>query len=91
MGRPRKEKIIQAAIRKDGIVYTMPPPARHNNILHLCEELTTSGLVMARGDQGFVTNTGRFVDRIEAASIAIAAKQIEELKWPPSLYSEDLW
>lgn len=88
---PRKEKIIQAAIKKDGVVYTLPQPARHNQVLRLCEELLTKGLVRARGDQGFLTNKGRFVDRIEAAAIALAAKQIEKLGWPPNLYSEDLW
>lgn len=39
--------------------------------------------------QGFITNTNRFVDRIEAAKIAFEAKQIKEpLKY---LKSEDIY
>lgn len=39
--------------------------------------------------QGFITNTGRFVDRVEAAKIAFEAEQI---KYPKDiLYSEDLY
>jgi hypothetical protein len=42
-------------------------------------------------EQGFVTSDGRFVGRKQAGCIAILAGQIERLKWPPLLYSEDLW
>lgn len=42
--------------------------------------------------QGFLTNKNRFVDRTEAMSIAINAKQIIEGKYSNTeLYSEDLW
>ena len=40
-------------------------------------------------EQGFLTNTNRFVDRKEAGQIAFAAGQTEELK--TTLYSEDLY
>lgn len=40
-------------------------------------------------EQGFLTNTNRFVDRQEAAKIAFAAGQIE--KEIQTLYSEDLY
>lgn len=44
------------------------------------------------GEQGFVTSTGRFVDRKEAAKIALAAGQIKELKYQKeTLFSEELW
>jgi hypothetical protein len=39
--------------------------------------------------QGFLTNTNRFVDRIEASVIAYHAKQIESMV--PELKSEDLY
>jgi hypothetical protein len=45
----------------------------------------------AQHHQGFYTSAGRFVDRVEAVEIAKAAGQITEPKWPPQLYSEDLW
>ena len=41
--------------------------------------------------QGFLTNKGRFVERPEGAEIALAAKQINEIKGEPFLYSEDLY
>ena len=40
-------------------------------------------------EQGFLTNTNRFVDRKEAGQIAFMAGQTEELK--TTLYSEDLY
>jgi len=40
-------------------------------------------------EQGFLTNTNRFVDREEAAKIAFAAGQIK--KELVTLYSEDLY
>lgn len=40
-------------------------------------------------EQGFLTNTNRFVDRKEAGQIAFKAGQTEELK--TTLYSEDLY
>lgn len=43
------------------------------------------------GVQGFVTTTGRFVDRREARTIAIAAKQIPNKHAGDILISEELW
>lgn len=42
--------------------------------------------------QGFITNTNRFVDREEAAIIALNSKQISKLNYSNvTLYSEDLY
>lgn len=42
--------------------------------------------------QGFLTSRGRFVNRVEAGKIAIAAQQIEELSYSDTdLFSEDLY
>lgn len=41
--------------------------------------------------QGFLTSTGRFVGRREAAQIALHSGQIKELKFGIELYSEDLY
>jgi hypothetical protein len=46
---------------------------------------------MSKGahDQGFITNCGRFVNRVEAATIAVEAGQVnEEITF---LFSEDMW
>lgn len=67
------------------VIATLPPPARHNDILW------GFGRVLPE-DQGFITSTGRFVGRREAAGIALGAGQVEELTAPASgLFSEDLW
>jgi hypothetical protein len=80
----KMETIVAAAIIKpgDGIYLGR----RHHEILN-----------NARGrlkccEQGFVTSTGRFVDRTEGARVALAAGQIKELRYQPdTLFSEELW
>lgn len=90
-----KEQIAAAAIKHDrgptadNTVYALPQPARHHNVIRDMREKGVPKPIV--GTQGFVTNTGRFVDRIEGAKIAIEAGQIQKLNWPPNLYSEDLW
>lgn len=60
---------------------------RHNNILW-------QGTHVSRNPhhQGFLTSTGRFVDRKLAATIAKNAGQIENLQFSSTeLFSEDLY
>jgi len=42
-------------------------------------------------EQGFVTNTNRFVNRVEALKIAKEANQLIEETTFPELYSEDIY
>lgn len=74
------------------VAATLPPPARHHHIM-LGLNRASKGLgLVAPDDQGFLTNTGRFVGRIEAWDIAKAADQIiGKTPCPGTLYSEDLW
>lgn len=71
-----------------------PAPARHHHVLHQLWPLKLDGERIDSG-QGFVTDTGRYVDREEAWQIAEAAGQL--LPRAPTdgrggtLYSEDLW
>ena len=80
------ERIISAAVY-NGQIISLPAPARHHDILWArdIEEFAV---------QGFLTSTGRFVNRNEAIGVAWRAKQISEDN-PPTvsheLYSEDLW
>lgn len=84
--------IVAAAILdRHGTFCTLPPPARHHDIIaHMVEHgsPTPCGLP---DEQGFITSKGGFVSRKLAAKIAYMTGQIEALKWPPDLYSEDLW
>ena len=96
-----RETIATAAVRADGVVHTVPRPGRHHTVLNALPNHIGR---RAERDQGFVTSTGRFVDRIEGAAIALAAGQVigrdsegertgpsDHLNWPPNLYSEDMW
>lgn len=81
------ETIVAAACCYQELIYSVPAPGRHHNILfllpaperHLCE-------------QGFLTSTGRFVPRIPARDIAYMAGQLtKESLHSRELFSEDLW
>jgi hypothetical protein len=82
--------IVAAAIRDhDGTVYSVPRPGRHHHVIRLMVEAGRPKPIT--GEQGFVLEDGRFVNREEGAQMALASGQIEELHWPPDLFSEDLW
>lgn len=85
------ERIILSAIRTGGdhVAVAMHPVSRHNYIIH---HLVKCGFeTPIKGEQGFLTSNGRFVDRVMAADIAKRAGQIVELEYPPNLYSEDVF
>ena len=65
------ETITKAAIKyPDGSILTSD---RHWKIIYRQSE---KGISSQRDFQGFVTSSGRFVDRTEAAEIALAADQL---------------
>jgi hypothetical protein len=76
----------------DYLTITAPPPARHATLLHPFGEYTP--YVPAIADQGFITSTGRFVEREEALQIALASGQPmidHPSRHDRLLFSEDLW
>lgn len=98
-----KEYILCAAIHyDDGNVYVHQPKniktgfvvagRRHHNcfttVAILRDGKPYSGVNKI---QGFLTNTDRFVDRIEAYEIAKEAKQLLNESSKPPLMSEDLY
>ena len=84
------ERIVAAALRKDGMIYSMPIPNRHHNIFY--QVAKTHGEPLAHQDQGFLTSRGLFVDRERARQIAVKSKQLMgEGHSPQELFSEDLW
>jgi len=82
-----REEIFEAAIRdEDGKVWQVGRPGRHHHVMQLMPRHAITG------EQGFVTNTLRFVDRFEACKIARDANQIIVKTGPDDeLFSEDLW
>ena len=74
------------------LTVTAPPPARHANLLHPTVTITAEH-GWAR-HQGFITSTGRFVDREEGLKIALASEQPmidHPSRNSTMLFSEDLW
>lgn len=75
------------------LTITAPPPARHGSLLHPAVELL--GHDPGPTNQGFITSTGRYVDRVEALALVLVADQ-KQIDHPSKnaggqLYSEDLW
>jgi hypothetical protein len=85
-------KITCAAIKlDDGRVFSLPPPNRHNDIIHAIRLTGYSGPVSGP-HQGFLNSEESFVSRLEAADIAISAGQCETVMCPNTgLLSQDLW
>jgi hypothetical protein len=99
------ETIVAAAIRydtpaeyalmsgyPDHMIVSAPAPARHHSLLH--PMFTLTGKRAGPHNQGFLTSTGRYVDREEAHAIAVASGQ-PMIDHPSRvsgvLFSEDLW
>lgn len=86
------ERIVAAAVYH-GATISLPPPARHGQVLHaivVTLDLPSPPIC----NQGFLTSEGRYVGRVEAKLIARHAGQIiRESAGPghPELFSEDLW
>jgi hypothetical protein len=89
------KKIKESAILFEGKVYT---GKRHHNVIQRIIADTDVKRVGAQWPQGFVTEDGEFVDREEAAKIALASGQVVTGKATVqhvfnghTLYSEDLY
>ncbi len=88
-------RIVRAAIKTaDGVVHSLPAPARHSNLIPWVAHEKGYGYV-CQDQQGFLTSESTWVDREEAMRIARAANQLiprdgrpESAVW---LYSEDVW
>lgn len=92
------EIIVAAAIQIDGLTMSLPRPARHVHVLRLAVNRSgeDSNVLIGREKQGFLTSAGRFVGRVEAKRIALAAGQpmIDRGQIAyrgPELFSGDWW
>ena len=86
------ETIILSAIKisDTGVCISLHPYSRHNYIIRDLIELGADPPIK-QDVQGFITSTGRFVNRKEAYKLAIAANQIEKSITNNILTSEDVW
>ncbi len=86
------ERIIAAAIMHGGAAVSLPPPARHHTVMKSIAVTIPESEWPINGEQGFMTDAGRFVGRGEAARIALAAGHYAELlNHHIGVFSEDLW
>jgi hypothetical protein len=85
------EEIACASIKFADIgVLSLPAPARHHHVMW--SRLLFMGTPMHNCVQGFLTTSGRFVDRAEGLRIAEKRGQIVEKHGNEGeLYSEDMW
>lgn len=83
--------ITGVAIKKDGVVYSLPKPNRHHDVIKMMTEeykLTPPN----SGEQGFIDNFGDFYLRKPAKLIAILNNQLlTTARDNDMLFSEDLW
>jgi len=88
-----RERITGVAIMYGSDMQTLDRPARHGDII----SMMASRGIRTGGDctQGFVTNTGRFLNRWQALRFAVRAKQcpfaLMKRGLEGELFSEDLW
>lgn len=84
------ETITGPAIKFGDDIWWEDAPKRHHDLIRKHAEET--GRPGSGDVQGFVTSTGRFVDRHEALEIARAAGQLIKPKAEGgALFSEDMW
>lgn len=86
-----EERIVASAIRDhNGTVFAVMCPGRHH---HCRAYMAECGEIDHEGDEGFVTNKLRFVDREKALRLALAVNQVTKpFPWgSEELFSEDLW
>lgn len=83
--------IVAAAIRFGDLICHMSPPCRHHDIIRACADAKMP--LPIEGEQGFITASGKFLDRQAAALHAVSHDQVPRAKIHSNgmLYSEDLW
>lgn len=86
------EKIDCVAILYKSKVHSLPRPNRHHHVIRAIAQENGVG-IKAEDIQGFLTDSGRFVGRVEALRIALRAGQVLDPNNVRAgrLFSEDLW
>lgn len=88
----RDLKVAAAAIKVGDLVFSLPRPARHHNILRHMHEIGVKGGPSWIAGQGFLLSDGRWVSREEAFEVAKGAGQLNDrVSFRPKLFSEDVW
>lgn len=93
---PDRPVITHVAIRWDDRVWSLPKPYRHHDIIRMVANLTGATAIDcsdSRGDQGFLDESGRYLNRKQALVSALLNKQVKDENdiRCGMLFSEDLW
>ena len=91
MDRP---KITHVAIRFNGEIYSLPAPNRHHHLIrHIVETTGVDSVDSREDDQGFLDESGRYLNRRQALYSARVNNQIkdESKVRAKMLTSEDVW
>lgn len=88
----KKEYIVGVAIFSNGKIFELDFPNRHHHCVHIAY-IDDNYKQVVTESQGFITNTGRYVERKEGLAIAKTAKQLQPFTFhhPTELFSESLW
>jgi hypothetical protein len=93
--RTGNQTITHVAIRFGGLIYSLPAPNRHHDVIRHIVTTTGAASVDSLGDdQGFLDSAGRYLRRRQALGVAQRAGQLKPGTMGPKLgelYSEDLW
>ncbi len=92
------ECIVAVAIKTlDDVVWVATGPKRHHDVIRLIRDRHRGDFselqrYIAVGEQGFLTNYGRFLTRWQATRVAVRAEQCpSRIRENSELYSEDIW
>ena len=85
--------ITHVAIRFQGRVWSLPKPNRHHDVIrHIVRETGVDTVDALGDDQGFLDETGEYLNRWRALRHAIRCEQVPASKLGRrELFSEDVW
>jgi hypothetical protein len=86
--------ITHVAIRFRGVIYSLPKPNRHHDVIRkIIEETGAESIDGDERDQGFLDESGRYLTRKQALISAEINKQLRDDRkiLHGELYSENLW
>lgn len=83
--------IVGVAIMHEGEMISLPKPARHHHVIRKIAD--SGGKTPVCGEQGFITEDGKFLNRFDGLEIAKNNNQILDLSdiRANRLFSENLW
>jgi hypothetical protein len=88
------KKIVAVAIHYNGMIHTIPAPARHCDVLNSMRAYGEKIVKWNEAKQGFMDADGKFLNRQEAYDRAIEHNQLlpnHGNEGGKHLFSEDVW